>query len=144
MSICLHTIDGTDCLVHGVPWCPAVLQMCVFDDNVFQMCRTCLRSVSSVSWCVTLSHFMCFMCCAHVCMCAQCGKCVTSVCTCVSLCYSMCYYVPDVFCWLVQCARCVTVCCAICGTVLPSVLTVFACVFALLYLLIQACRPRVS
>ena len=131
--------------------CPTVLQTCVHHFSVFQMCRACLCSVSSVSWCVSLSVHICFMCRRYVCVCAQCVKCVTSVCTCVPLtcvvcqmCFATLYCVPDVFRWYLQCARCVTMCCAICGAVLPCVFAVFACVCTLLYLLIQACRPRVS
>ena len=151
MSICLQTIDSTDCLVRGVPWCSMVLQMCTLNCIVSQMCRACVRSISSVSSCVTLSYFMCFMCRGHVHVCAQCVKCVTSVCTCVPLtcivcpmCFTTLYCVPNVFRWYLQCAWCVTVCHTMCGAVLPCVFAVFACVCTLLYLLIQACRPRVS
>ena len=38
MSIRSQTIDGTGRLVRGVLRCPTVLQTCVLNGNVFQMC----------------------------------------------------------------------------------------------------------
>ena len=103
------------------PWCSEVLQTCALNCIVSQMCRACVRSVSNVFSCVTLSVFMCFMCRGRVRVCAQCVKCVTSVCTvcqvchkCVHMCPADLCSVPNVFCHLILCARCVSLIFTVC------------------------------
>ena len=44
----------------------AVLQLCILDCFVFQVCCTCVHIVSSVSTCVSLTCVMCPMCLANM------------------------------------------------------------------------------
>ena len=107
MSIRSQTIDGTDCLVRGVPQCPAVSRGVTDVCTSFQCVSDVLRMPAQCVKCVLMCHAKSF----HV---FHVSHACARVCTVWQVCHKCVHMCLAVLVDVLLCAQCVSLTCTVC------------------------------